>query len=411
MTEREWREATDMKPSTIGLFAVVAVGLVLRIWNIGGGIPSAVGTDEAGLMSTVVGILKSGDFNPHVFEFPTGYIYAQLGVAVARFLVGATRQSWHAVEQVGPADFYLWGRVTTALLGASAVLLLHQAGMRWGARHALLGAGLLAVMPIAVRESHVALTDTPLVFCVVLTLLLSLRAVERPSAAAFALAGGAAGLSAGVSYQGCYAMAMPIAAALMAGRGRTTAVGSVLTSVAAGAGAFIATTPYALLDLPRFLDGFGSQARVFMPEGVRAEAGWLGCLAHLQRSFGWPASILGASGLVLSAVRTVKGPGHPRWVLLLIFPLVFAGAIAGRPALLSRDVLPIVPFVCLWAAIATISGVSLLRRFDIPRAARTTLIAALTVGALLPPAIGSINWVRQFGKDSRPAPGVSALPK
>ena len=32
-------------------------------------------------MTTVVRILKSGSFNPHFFEYPTGYIYVQVGTA------------------------------------------------------------------------------------------------------------------------------------------------------------------------------------------------------------------------------------------------------------------------------------------------------------------------------------------
>ena len=54
--------------------------------------------------------------------------------------------------------------------------------------------------------------------------------------------------------------------------------------------------------------------------------------------------------------------------------------------------LPLLPFVCLLAAVAVVSGVSLLRRFDIPRWARTALIAGLTIAALLPPAIGAVRF-------------------
>ncbi len=48
------------------------------------------------------------------------------------------------------ADFYLWARALTALLGTATVLLLYQAGMRWGTRYAALAAGLLAVRPMHV---------------------------------------------------------------------------------------------------------------------------------------------------------------------------------------------------------------------------------------------------------------------
>jgi hypothetical protein len=41
-----------------------------------------------------------------------------------------------------------------------------------------------------------------------------------------------------------------------------------------------------------------------------------------------------------------------------------------------------------------ISGVSLLRRFSIPRAPRTALITALTVAALLPPFVSTVKYQR-----------------
>ena len=65
------------------------------------------------------------------------------------------------------------------MFGVATVFLVYQVGMRWGARHALLAAGLMAVLPLHVRYSHYVLTDTPLTFFVTLTFLLSLSAHER----------------------------------------------------------------------------------------------------------------------------------------------------------------------------------------------------------------------------------------
>ena len=117
----------------------------------------------------------------------------QLGVAVLRFLAGATLGEWSALDQVDTSDFYLWGRAVTALLGTLTVLLVYRIGMRWGARHAALAAGLMAVMPLHVRESHFVLTDVPVTFFVTLTLLLTLAAHEQERAARFAWAAPRAG--------------------------------------------------------------------------------------------------------------------------------------------------------------------------------------------------------------------------
>jgi hypothetical protein len=63
----------------------------------------------------------------------------------------------------------------------------------------------------------------------------------------------------------------------------------------------------------------------------------------------------------------------------------------------DRYLLPLVPFLCILAAVAVVGGVSLLRRFSIPRVARTALIVAFTVGVILPPAVQAIRFNRTNG--------------
>ncbi len=179
MSEREWREASDMRVSKGTLAAVLGTAAILRFWSLGFGIPYALGVDEPEIMERVVNMMKSGDFNPHFFDYPTLFFYMQLPVAIARFLFGAISGSWHSLDQVSAAHFYLWARALTAAIGTATVYLLFQIGLRWGARHALLGAGLLAVLPMHVRESHFVLTDVPATFFATLTLLLSLIANEK----------------------------------------------------------------------------------------------------------------------------------------------------------------------------------------------------------------------------------------
>ena len=319
MTPVEPNERTIGQPRVLALACILTIGFLLRVWNLGAGIPFAVGIDEPAIMTTVVRILKSGSFNPHFFEYPTGYIYVQLGAAIVNFLVGAMRHSWKAVEQVGASDFYLWGRFVTAALGTATIALVYQAGLRWGPRVGLAAAGLLAVMPMHVRESHFVLTDVPMTFAVVLTLLLSLRASEQPTLRAFVAAGAAAGLAAGIKYNALMAFSMPLVAALALARGRRLSrTAAVLTAAGACVAAFFVTTPFALIDLPAFLNGFGTQAAAFGARSDSAEPSWLVYLKHFWLSFGWPASLLAASGLRDDALQDLRraGPrplGAARW--------------------------------------------------------------------------------------------------
>ena len=399
MVEREWREASDMRPSVFTLALILAVAALLRFLALGAGIPFNVGVDEPEIMGRVVQMMRSGDFNPHFFDYPGLYFYMQLGVAVLRFLAGATLGQWNALDQVDTADFYLWGRALTAILGTLTVLLVYRVGMRWGARHAALAAGLMAVMPLHVRESHYVLTDVPVTFFVTLTLLLTLAAHERERAISFAWAGAAAGLAAATKYPGALVLVVPLIAVWMTLGTKPSRLVASLAVLGGAAAAFLVAAPYTILDLPAFLNGYAHLAGYYAPKRL-AEPAWLTYYKHLSRSMDWPAFLLLLGGLGLGAVRAVRGPGRVRWTVTIAFPLLYYYFLSGQTLVFGRYLLPLLPFVCVLAAVGTVSGVSLLRRFDIPRAPRTAVIAALTAAALVPPAWQSIGFIRMIARTS-----------
>lgn len=380
-----------MRRSVFTMTAIVVVAAALRFWALGAGIPYSIGVDEPELMNRAVHMMRTGDFNPRFFDYPGLYIHLQLVVASIRFLFGATIGEWHSLNQVTPTDFYLWGRAVTALMGTATVLLVYLIGMRWGTRYAALGAGLMAVMPIHVRESHYILTDVPVTFFVTLTFLLSLRAHERERAWGFALAGAAAGLATATKYPGALALLLPLVAAWMTPGTRPSRLLATVATLGAFLAAFLIAAPYTVLDLPGFLNGYARLAG-FYNGHTPTEAAGVTYLKHLRNALHWPAFLMVIAGLILGIVRAARGPGRVRWTLAVIFPLLYFWLISRQTLVFGRYLMPLIPFVCVLAASAVVSGVSLLRRFDIPRAPRTALIAGLTVAALLPPAIQAVGF-------------------
>src|SRR5829696_2218603 len=241
-TER--REPADANRARLGLMlALLAAGL-LRFWALPHGVPFSVQVDEPEVMIRAVRMMKTGDLNPHFFDYPSLYMYVQAAVATARFLFGAVRGEWASLAQAPPEAFYLWGRAVTAIMGTATVWVLYRAAIRWGRATALLAAVMFAVMPLHVRESHFVLTDVPVTFFVVLALLLSLRAHERGSAGAFALAGAAAGLAAGTKYNGAVAVLMPLLCCVMTPVVRPSRAAALLWTSASMIGAFLVAAPY-----------------------------------------------------------------------------------------------------------------------------------------------------------------------
>jgi hypothetical protein len=88
------------------------------------------------------------------------------------------------------------------------------------------------------------------------------------------------------------------------------------------------------------------------------------------------------------------------WAVALAFPLPYFVIISEQHIIQARYLLPLVPMLCVLAAAAVISGVSLLRRYQFPRGVRTALIAGLTLALLAPPAVASIAFNRMISRTS-----------
>ena len=82
------------------VFAILVLAAVLRLWTVDSGIPHTVAVDEPEIMGRAVNILKTGDFNPHFFDYGGFTIYMHAGVASARFATGALSRKWTSLDQV-----------------------------------------------------------------------------------------------------------------------------------------------------------------------------------------------------------------------------------------------------------------------------------------------------------------------
>jgi len=377
---------------SLGLYLALLAATLLRVWSLGAHLPFGPGVDEPEVMERAVRIMKTGDLNPHFFDYPSLYIYIEAIASTLRFLSGAIEGRWSALAQAPTEEFYLWGRTVTAMFGIATVWLLHRAGLYWGRRTALLAAVMLAVMPLHVRESHYTLTDVPSTFFVTLTLLLSLRAHDTATAWSFVLAGAAAGLAGATKYNAGLAVIMPLIACAMTPAARASRSVVIPCVLVAALIAFLLAAPYTFLDLPHFLNGFARLASEFRAPSNTSNPGWMVYLKQLRTALQWPGSLIVLAGLVLGVVRFVTGPDRLKWILPLVFSAVYFYFVAHQNIFYGRYLLPMVPTLSLLGAAAIIGIADMARRTSMPGPARRSIIVALTLLAIVPPAYSSIRF-------------------
>jgi hypothetical protein len=257
VVDREWREAIDLRSSLVSIGLVVVSGALLRYWNLRHGLVAPLETE---VMDPVLQLMHAGSYRPRALTQPTLPVYLHALVAIVHFILGAIVGAWRSVAEFGPGQVVAWGRGLSALLGTAVVFIVYQIGMRWGARHALLAAGLMAVMPTHVAVSRQIGQQSPLTFFSALSLLLSLVAIERGGRRRFIIAGAAAGLAAASHYAGAVVVVMPLVAAWMTRSDDSSRVSRATAVALAALAAFIVATPLSVRDLPGFLNGLATAA-------------------------------------------------------------------------------------------------------------------------------------------------------
>jgi hypothetical protein len=183
----------------------------------------------------------------------------------------------------------------------------------------------------------------------------------------------------------------------MVGDGLVPAIQRTLLVIGASMAAFVAGTPYAVLDLPFFLNDYADLASTFA--GVRTgEPGWSIYLKQLSAAFGWPAFIALMSGLGLALWRVVAGPDRARTTVLLVFSMVYFFVMAGSFQVYGRYLLPLLPIGSLFAAVAvtTLAG-RLGNRLPSRRGAALAATALVAV-VLVEPAWRGVTFSHQLGR-------------
>jgi hypothetical protein len=167
--------------TVVALVGILALALGLRVWGLRFGLPYFEHPDEWAVADEAMRMLRTGEYTPFSYTYPTLYTYMQVGVAAFHFLWGAGVGLYRTPADIDPVRFYVWARALTALLGTGAVALTFLAGRYlYGRTVGLLAAALIAVMPAVAGDAHYVTTDTPAMFFTLLAFLAIARLGVAP---------------------------------------------------------------------------------------------------------------------------------------------------------------------------------------------------------------------------------------
>jgi 4-amino-4-deoxy-L-arabinose transferase-like glycosyltransferase len=339
-----------------GLLAVLAGGLLLRLWGVRQGLPYVYNVDEATHFVTHAVQMFGGGLNPHYFANPPGFTYLLHGLFGLWYGGGSAAQ--RALEG-DPTGVFTLARAASAVLGTIALWLLYLTGARLFSRPAgLLASAILAVAFLPVFYAHLAVNDVPTLAPLTLSLLGSAGVLRRGRRRDYVIAGVGLGLACASKYTAGIVI-LPLIAAVLARRRSHPREGSaVLAGVAIAAAcalaAFLVANPYSLLDYSAFHSELVHQSTLSAEAQGKLGAPRVGGFAYYLWTLTWGLGWVPALAAVAGAVLIWRRDSAVGWMLVPA-PILFLLFMGLQGRYFGRWLMPIFPVLALLAAFAALA--------------------------------------------------------
>jgi hypothetical protein len=351
------------------LVLIVAVAFLARLRLIDGSMPYPAHLDEAELADPAANILRTGDWNPHQFEYPTLPVYLVTAGFAAGYLDACATRAVKRVADIGSVSFPYYthrrvvrpARVLFALLSVVSIGLCGVIGYRLSQDpRVLLVAPLILCSSVSYLELSWRYLNVDIVGCFFVTALLAFLLVNWGATDPLRrslIPGALCGLALASKYN-LFSPLFPgaIAIALGSRRGRFSAIGLLL---GASAATFVAAVPYSVLDLTAFLDGAGGAVHHYAlgHPGFQAAPGirQLGYYLHaLLADFGG----VSAAAVLLGAGRAFRSDWRKASVLAS-FAVTQLLYMSLQRAHFPRNVISVYPLYAVLEAMGLVTFASL----------------------------------------------------
>ncbi len=362
------RALTRFAPWLIIPVLLLAAGV--RLWGIDAGLPLIYHPDEPNYIRIAQDIFKTGDLNPHLFNYPSLFFYLNALIYVPFYLGGKLLGTFHSrADIVGPGTpiggvslmlttlpaSVILGRLLTLFFSVGCVALVYAIGCRLTKKRAvgLLAALFMAVSTPAVVNGRTITPDTFVVFFVLFAFWGALQVFRHDKTWHYIVAGVGIGLAGGAKYNGALiAVAFVTAHFLRNGpkgfKDIRLYVASLLSVVT-----FFLTTPYALLDYSTFISDLQFEAQHYYNGHLGMEGGSFDYYLTYFRAVEGPVILFALIEIVRGFVTRQKTT-----ILLSVFPLLYFLFIIQYTVRNDRTLLPLLPFAYILGALIAVAFVT-----------------------------------------------------
>jgi 4-amino-4-deoxy-L-arabinose transferase-like glycosyltransferase len=367
--------------------AILILGLGLRLWGINFGLPFMYHPDEGVPVRIALRFVQTGNLNPEFFHWPS-LLFHLNALAYGAFYLGGwlTGRFTHptdlgypdyemmAVGRANLPEIFLIGRGLAAVIGALAIVLVFLIARAWRGKRvaAIIAAIFLAVEATSIKHSHFIRPDILAIFCALIATWFAIKVADDPRLKNYALAGIGIGLTAASKYNAALIFVALVAAHLLRFGWRGIARKEIYIAGGISVATFLLLDPYVILDWQRFTKmGPGDDLNIYSTGHPGAEGDsfqWY--VGFLFGALGWLVPLALAEAAWVLRARDRKG------IALLAFPVVYFIFICQFTVHYDTTILPIVPFVLIFAAQFLARACEFLaRRLSARRGALTALLA------------------------------------
>lgn len=360
------------------LIITLLLGGFFRFYNLNWDQGHFFHPDERNIAMAVSRIHLFDQLNPHFFaygSFPI-YLYRLIGET---FTALTGNLSWVSDW----ADINLIGRSVSALLSTLTILLIFLLVKKlWNEKVGLLAAALTAFSPSFIQTAHFAVTESMLVFWLILIALLSFNLKEKPTLKNYLKLGIIAGLAVATKVIALSFLVIPATIFLFYFLKDKKEYLKFFNFFLVAFAVFALFSPYVFLGHQKFLESMNYESGV--------ATGSLKVVYTLQfnktlpyffqiKNFFWqigPLALLGLLGTVFF-VLTAFRKRDKKMLILLAFPTIYFLYVGSWHTKFIRYMVPFLPFLVIFASWFLIE---IQKRFKL---AGTVLIGLTTIVTLL----------------------------